>query len=67
MPWLLPKTGPGDAQGLRDRVSAELTATSASPAGATPLAETLSPGAIAACNKRATGEKYLITPNNRVV
>jgi hypothetical protein len=64
MPWYLLKIGPRDAQRLRDRVAAELTTTFASRYTAQiSLPEALSPPVVAAYNKRATGEKYLITPN----
>jgi NADPH:quinone reductase len=65
--WLLwpflQKIGPVAAQALRARVVAELKTTFASHyAGSLSLAEALQPTAIAAYGKRATGEKYLITP-----
>jgi NADPH:quinone reductase-like Zn-dependent oxidoreductase len=64
MPWYLHKIGPRDAQRLRERVAAELTTTFASHYTAEiSLSEALSPAVIAAYNKRATGEKYLIAPN----
>ena len=63
--WFMQKIGPQDAQRLRDRVAAELTTTFASHYTAEiSLAQALSPDVIAAYSKRATGEKYLITPNN---
>lgn len=66
--WLLTpflqKIGAADAQKLRDRVAAELTTTFASHYTARiSLAEALSLPVITAYNRRATGEKYLITPN----
>jgi NADPH2:quinone reductase len=66
--WLLTpflmKIGPVEGQKLRDRVAAELKTTFASHYTAEiSLAETLQPEVIAAYNKRATGEKYLINPN----
>ena len=66
--WLLTpflqKIGPAEAQKLRDRVGAELTTTFASHYTArVTLAEALTLQAIAGYNRRATGEKYLITPN----
>ena len=66
--WLLfpflGKIGAAAAQGLRDRVAAELTTTFASHYTArVTLAQALTLPAIAAYNRRATGEKYLITPN----
>lgn len=64
MPWYLHKIGPRDAQRLHERVAAELTTTFASSYTAEiSLSEALAPPVIAAYNKRATGEKYLITPN----
>jgi NADPH:quinone reductase len=65
--WFMQKIGPRDAQRLRDRVAAELTTTFASHYTAEiSLAEALSPDVIAAYSKRATGGKYLITPNKSV-
>jgi NADPH:quinone reductase-like Zn-dependent oxidoreductase len=66
--WLLTpflmKIGPAEGQKLRERVAAELKTTFASHYTRTiSLAETLQPDIIAAYNKRATGEKYLINPN----
>ena len=66
--WLLPpflqKIGAADAQKLRDRVLSELTTTFASQySHRVTLAQALSLDAIAGYNKRATGEKYLITPH----
>jgi NADPH:quinone reductase-like Zn-dependent oxidoreductase len=66
--WLLfpflQKIGAADAQKLRDRVASELKTTFASHyTSRVTLAEALSLPAIAAYNKRATGEKYLITPH----
>lgn len=67
MPWYLQKIGQRDAQRLRERVAAELTTTFASHYTAEiSLSEVLSPPVVAAYNKRATGEKYLITPNRGV-
>jgi len=64
MPWYLQKIGPRDTQRLHERVAAELTTTFASSYTAeVSLSEALAPPVIAAYNKRATGEKYLITPN----
>jgi NADPH:quinone reductase len=65
--WLLwpflQKIGPAAAQALRARVAAELKTTFASHyAGNLSLAEALRPDAIATYGRRATGEKYLITP-----
>jgi NADPH:quinone reductase len=65
--WLLwpflQKIGPAAAQALRARVVAELKTTFASHyAGGMSLAEALQPGTIATYARRATGEKYLITP-----
>jgi NADPH2:quinone reductase len=62
--WFMATLGQRDAQRLRDRVAAELTTTFASGYSAEiSLTEALSPDVIAAYSKRATGEKYLITPN----
>jgi NADPH:quinone reductase len=64
MTWFLQKIGSRDTQRLRERVAAELTTTFATHYTAEiSLTEALSPAVIAAYNKRATGEKYLITPN----
>jgi NADPH:quinone reductase len=64
MPWYLHKIGPRDAQRLGDRVAAELTTTFASHYTAEiSLSDAVAPPVVAAYNKRATGEKYLITPN----
>jgi NADPH2:quinone reductase len=64
MTWFLQKIGSRDTQRLRERVAAELTTTFATHYTAEiSLLEALSPAVIAAYNKRATGEKYLITPN----
>ena len=69
--WLLwpflQKIGPAAAQALRERIVAELKTTFASHyAGSMSLAEALQPNAIAAYGRRATGEKYLITPQKGV-
>jgi NADPH2:quinone reductase len=69
--WLLwpflQKIGAAAAQALRERVVAELKTTFASHyAGSMSLAEALQPDAIAAYGRRATGEKYLITPQKGV-
>lgn len=64
MTWYLQKIGSRDTQRLRERVAAELTTTFATHYTAEiSLTEALSPAVIAAYNKRATGEKYLITPS----
>ena len=65
--WLLwpflQKIGTAAAQALRARVVAELKTTFASHyAGSMSLAEALQPDAIASYGRRATGKKYLITP-----
>src|SRR5262245_59782076 len=65
--WLLwpflQKIGPTAAQALRARIVAELKTTFASHyAGSMSLAEALQPAAMATYSRRATGEKYLITP-----
>jgi NADPH2:quinone reductase len=69
--WLvwpaLQKIGTAATQALRERVVAELKTTFASRyAESVSLAEALQPGAIAAYSRRATGEKYLITPQKGV-
>jgi NADPH2:quinone reductase len=66
--WLLfpflNRIGPAAAQRLRERVAAELKTTFASRyARSISLKEALTPEAIAAYGKRATGEKYLIDPS----
>ncbi|HEY2752901.1 zinc-binding dehydrogenase [Phenylobacterium sp.] len=66
--WLLTpflmKIGPAEGQKLRQRVADELKTTFASHYTAEiSLAEALQPEIIAAYNKRATGEKYLVNPN----
>jgi NADPH2:quinone reductase len=64
MPWYLRRIGPRDTQRLHERVAAELTTTFASRYTAeVSLSEALAPPIIAAYNKRATDEKYLITPH----
>ncbi|HUR34838.1 MAG TPA: zinc-binding dehydrogenase [Vicinamibacterales bacterium] len=65
--WLLfpflTRIGAAAAQSLRERVVRELKTTFASHyARSVSLAEALQPDAIAAYGRRATGEKYLITP-----
>jgi NADPH:quinone reductase len=69
--WLvfpfLQKIGTAAAQTLRERVVAELKTTFASHyARSVSLAEALQPDAIADYGRRATGEKYLITPQKDV-
>jgi len=66
--WLLTyfliKIGPVEAQKLRDRVMAELKTTFASHyTDEITLAEALQPDVIRRYNRKATGEKFLITPN----
>jgi len=66
--WLLfpflQKIGPDAAQRLKDRVAANLKTTFASRYAQTvSLAGMLAPDAIAAYNRRATGEKFLVDPN----
>ena len=66
--WLLPpflqKIGPAEGEKLRQRVSREIKTTFASHYTRTiSLLEALQLETIAAYNKRATGEKYLINPN----
>ncbi len=65
--WLLTpflmKIGPAETQRLRDRVVAELKTTFASHyTREISLTEALDPEVIATYNRKATGEKYLITP-----
>ena len=65
--WLLTpflaKIGPAEVQRLRQRVADELKTTFASHYTAEiSLQEALEPDVIAAYNRRATGEKYLIVP-----
>ncbi|MFZ4606688.1 MAG: zinc-binding dehydrogenase [Caulobacter sp.] len=65
--WLLTpflmKIGPVETQRLRDRVVAELKTTFASHYTAElSLAQVLDPEVIAAYNRKATGEKFLINP-----
>jgi NADPH:quinone reductase len=65
--WLLTyfiqKIGPAEAGKLRQRVADELKTTFASHYTAEiGLADVLDPGTLAAINKKATGEKYLIVP-----
>lgn len=60
----LQKIGPAEVQRLRTRVVSELKTTFASHyTKVVSLSEALQPAAIAAYNKRATGEKYLINPS----
>jgi NADPH:quinone reductase-like Zn-dependent oxidoreductase len=66
--WLLTpfltKIGRAEAETLRQRVASEIKTTFASHYTKTiSLAEALSADAIAAYNKKSTGEKYLINPN----
>lgn len=66
--WLLfsflQKIGPVEGRKLRERVAAELKTTFASSyTRVISLHEALQPQTIAAYNKRATGEKFLINPN----
>jgi len=66
--WLLfpflQKVGPEKVQALKQRVASELKTTFASHyTRKVSLAEALQPEMIAAYNKRATGEKYLIDPS----
>jgi len=69
--WLLTpflqKIGPAEGQALRERVAREITTTFASQYDRViSLAETLDIAIIAAYNRRATGQKYLINPNKDV-
>ena len=66
--WLLTpflqKIGPAETGRLRQRVAHEVKTTFASHySHVVSLAGALTPAAIAAYNRRATGEKYLIAPN----
>jgi len=62
--FFLAKAGPAESAALRARVASEITTTFASRYARTiSLTEALDPAVIAAYNKRATGEKYLINPN----
>jgi len=62
--YFLMKVAPAETQRLRQRVADELKTTFASHYTAEiSLAEALNPEVIAAYNRRATGEKYLINPN----
>jgi NADPH2:quinone reductase len=64
MSWFYSKIGSADAASLRRRVANELTTTFASRFTAElSLEEALSPQAILAYSRRATGAKYLITPH----
>lgn len=64
MTWFCQKIGPEATQLLRDRVCAELTTTFASTYTAEiSLSRLLDPETIASFAKRATGQKYLLTPN----
>ena len=65
--WLLPiflnRIGPEASEKLRQRVAAEIKTTFASSYSKTvSLAEAVSPEAVAAYGRLATGDKYLITP-----
>jgi len=61
--YFLQKVGPAEAARLRQRVADELKTTFASHYTAElGLADVLDPGTLAAINKKATGEKYLIVP-----
>ncbi len=69
--WLLTpflqKIGPTEGEKLRQRMAREIKTTFASHYTRTiSLSEALQPDVIAAYNKRATGEKYLINPNMSV-
>jgi NADPH:quinone reductase-like Zn-dependent oxidoreductase len=66
--WLLTpflqKIGPVEGQKLRERVAAEIKTTFASHyTSVISLAEALRPATIAAYNRKATGEKFLIAPH----
>jgi len=69
--WLLTpflmKIGPAEGQALRERVAREITTTFASHYDRViSLREALDVNVIAAYNRRATGQKYLINPNKDV-
>jgi NADPH:quinone reductase-like Zn-dependent oxidoreductase len=69
--WLLTpflmKVGPVEVEKLRQRVASEIKTTFASHYTKTiSLAEALGAEAMAAYNKKSTGEKYLINPNKRI-
>jgi NADPH:quinone reductase-like Zn-dependent oxidoreductase len=60
----LQRVGPAETRKLQERVAAELKTTFASHyTKVISLQEALQPDVLAAYNKRATGEKYLINPN----
>ncbi len=60
----LQRVGPAETRKLQERVAAELKTTFASHyTRVISLQEALQPDVLAAYNKRATGEKYLINPN----
>ncbi len=60
---LLEKIGPAETERLRQRVAREIKTTFVSHySNVVSLAGALAPAAIAAYNRRATGEKYLINP-----
>ena len=66
--WLLTpflqKIGPAEGQKLRERVAAEIKTTFASRyTSVISLSEALQPDVIAAYNRKATGEKFLIAPH----
>jgi NADPH:quinone reductase-like Zn-dependent oxidoreductase len=64
LPFFLEKVGPVEAQRLRERVAREIKTTFASGySHVISLAEALQPETMAAYNKKATGEKYLIEPH----
>jgi hypothetical protein len=69
--WLLTpfiaKVGPVETEKLRQRVASEIKTTFASHYSHTiSLPEMLSKAAVDGYNKKATGEKYLVTPNKGV-
>jgi NADPH2:quinone reductase len=64
MTWFCQKIGPEATQLLRNRVCAELTTTFASTYTAElSLSDLLAPEMITFYTRRATGQKYLLTPN----
>ena len=63
-PYMM-KVGAEEVERMRQRVASEITTTFASTyTERVSLAEALSPDAIAAYGRQATGSKYLITPNS---
>jgi NADPH:quinone reductase-like Zn-dependent oxidoreductase len=64
LPYFLDKVGPAESQRLRERVAREIKTIFASRySHVISLDEALQPEVIAAYNKKATGDKYLIAPH----